>query len=152
MVDQKAFRIKVLGDEMERQPKFSAVCPHFGQASFVYLSCEKQGISAVKRGNEVSIFSKRKLPMLEDIMETSLQFLEKEAPEVINEVATIYNEQALIGVYIKKRDIVFVTERQIDKVVAYMFMKKIPRAKNFKVFNTTKEFKDHMEHEEKLII
>lgn len=149
----QAFQIRVLGDDMDSQPKFSVKCAHYGQSSFVEERLLEEGVRCIKRGNEVCIYSKQKLPILEQILKECEALLTKEEPPVVTAKAvSLMDDTALIGVYMGDTDTLFLTEKRVPKIVSLIFQRKLRRPKNMKIFSTAKEFKECLELEHRLLI
>lgn len=139
----------------EKYPRFFYRTIKEGQGEYIRCRCREKGIAVVTMNREVAIFSKRKLIQFTEIIKGSVAIIENQEQPILEQGSLLAkNGATTLGVFLVKEDGVhlFTTEKHFAEIKMNIFAKRLPKYYFCRLFNSHKEFKDHVMEVEHLII
>lgn len=139
----------LVGDD---QPKFTWESDHTGQANYIAIRCHEEGIRVVTCGQQIMLFSKKKIPDLLKIIEESTKYLVLPTPAVSAKSEVIRSEHTILGVHVANTDTCYTVEKNFPLLMYRVFMKELPSFKKYRIMNSFREMREVLERDERILI
>lgn len=127
---------------------YDSIC--FGQTKYLLTECKKKEIRSTHFGNQVQIFARTKEEEFKNLILESLTYMNLPEPIVerpfiiIKGIPIEHVESTYFGVYVKSRDLMVVSKKHFSDVIYYIFIKKLPHPKKFKLFDDYDQVEDYV--------
>lgn len=143
----KLIKLDYLGEDY---PVLAYDALKFGQTKYLLTECKKKEIRATHFGNQVQIFAKTKEKEFKDLILESLTYMDLpepilKSPFIIIKGVPIENiESAYFGVYVTFKNLMVVSKKYFSDVIYYIYIKKLPHPKKFKLFDNFEQVEDYV--------
>lgn len=149
---QEVERLQNTGDLAEQLPKFYWDTLYPGQANYIVRRCNEEGLRVDCLGHRVLIYSKKKIPIMMNVITESMQWVDRPEPELCQESLVLCHGRKTLAVMLKKNETCYVPECHFSELQYYIFMRKAPHLKNYVIFNSVHEMIDHLREKLNLAI
>jgi hypothetical protein len=137
-----------------RNPRFRYHTELDGQTNYLKRRCDEKGIASVAQNRAVAIFAKRKIHEFAGAIKESLTYEDLPYPEMTGNSLVCKSGRSILGVFVKKQGVVhlFTTEKHFGDVKFHLYERRVPLYVFVKIFNSHREFVEHVQEIEHIII